>query len=235
MANDTLSTVLIEAASAIRAFRPRLQTPSTRAALVRDLGWPDAMSAALEGMKTSVDDVDTLLERLSIDGIQPRSALQLLDSFSALMRALQQIATIADTMPELANQAQRVPLRLFDLIALDYALDRHPSLVAVFGVLGFVREIAVPSISGRPAFIDRRLAVEDLPLLFRDPSAVLRMAFGWGSPDFRSDIWFSWLISLFNSIGIRADSARISDVCIKAVEGVVPAERSLAVRRRGRR
>jgi hypothetical protein len=217
----TLEQIAIILGRVLQPLETRLTTGDIRG-LFAELGLqfpPEllnqpAFTNALNLSSRSASQLLPLINRL-LSAIETENAtqiaqtsIQIINTIRELILSLEQISTqlqaIAGVLPgvnapDVLNFAQQLPVRLVELMALNYLEGYHPILLNLTSLLGIVEQKAEPGEAGnpsKPAFIRKQLRLSQISNLLKSPETVLQSVSGWGTPGFDGRI----LLELFNDL-----------------------------------
>jgi hypothetical protein len=217
----TLEQIAIILGRALQPLETRLTTGDVRG-LFAELGLefpPEllnqpAFTNALNLSTSSASQLLPLVNQL-INAIETENAtqiaqtsIQIINTIQELILSLEQISTQLQAIsvvlpgvnaPDVLNFAQQLPVRLVELMALNYLEGYHPILLNLTSLLGIVDQKAEPGEVGnpsKPAFIRKQLRLSQISNLLKSPETVLQSVTGWGTPGFDGRI----LLELFNDL-----------------------------------
>jgi len=171
-----------------------LESPGAGAAL-------SSAAAAAGDLKTGLASLTSAIE--AADASSPASIISLVDEgrqtlsrISSLIAKLEALATALRTGAQALPAAERAIVedflkdfasRLVDYLLLQYVDRFHDRLVAMIALTGIVEDRLVGDPYGDPALIPhrhRRIHLDALAKVAKDPSAYLADTTGWGTPGF---------------------------------------------------
>jgi hypothetical protein len=206
---ETLGWTLPSVPPALKALSASLSTISElnttielRSSVHASGGSLDVDVADYVKLATAVFDLVTQL-----DGLSGSLGAQLPANFAAA----------TDFVPQFVT-------RLFDRAVVNVlmsATKRAEGILRVAGVLEVVEEPAVPA-AFQPAFIRYTIHWDRFGQLLSDPAALLRAAYGWGTPAFDARVIFDSIMHLSFALGGPADLDWPSPARVQALTGVLP-------------
>jgi hypothetical protein len=225
----TLEQIAIILGRALQPLETRLTTGDVRG-LFAELGLefpPEllnqpAFTNALNLSTSSASQLLPLVNQL-INAIETENAtqiaqtsIQIINTIRKLILSVEQISTqlqvIAGVLPginatDVSNFARQLPVRLVELMALNYLEGYHPILLNLTSFLGIVDqkaesgEVDNPS---QPAFIRKQLRLSQISNLLESPELVLQSVYGWGTPGFDGRILLEQLHDLLFALWVPA-------------------------------
>src|SRR5262245_9373818 len=190
------------------------------------MGWlTDELPAPLADLRDGLDTLYDELRRMLGDGglnfggslgggaSLDAAPAPTADDVTRVLHAVQQVIAgvrgIADA-PDSAipatlradNFATEFPRQLVDYLVITYLQKFRPSLAFALRALGVVKVRYVAAAGNRPSHMRMALDLDELPTTLRDPSLVLRNAYGWGTPDLDFQTLSSQVDNLLSAIGV---------------------------------
>lgn len=172
--------------------------------LLRELGWDVPIDTDLSGTELSViNRVASINDALSRqDYAELVSAIRdTIDSFDDITNELN-----LNLGTEFTNSLEnKLPGKILDYVVIQYLEDEHPKLFGLMVLLGiFEIEYVEPSDTIEVGYIKREIHWNLLSTLFSDPKYLISSTYGWGSPDFRSDLMLENLQGMLTALDIPA-------------------------------
>jgi hypothetical protein len=161
-----------------RAFAPLVEAMSSDGAmrsLLLQLGWDltatPAPLRALDGPLRGLGDA------LGDPEAPPPDTGLLIRAIGGVVGGVNAIGDGADQL------ATELPRQLLDFLVVEYLLGSLPIAGHALRTVGIIRFEPREAAGGRPAYLHRSIAWEDLLKVTDDPGAVFRNAYGWGTAD----------------------------------------------------
>jgi hypothetical protein len=182
----TLADLAAGIGKALSALRPAIASDADFRALASSLGWSAAaipppvasLAAPLATLRGALDAVLAGNPTVGqLDALQ-LSARQTVDAIFALQGAAFDPSLSADGF------ANVFPRQLVDRLLHDFLARQHSTALGILSCLGVVRTGFAPKAGNRPPRFDLAIAWGDLVPSLTSPGAVLKTAFGWGTPGF---------------------------------------------------
>jgi hypothetical protein len=175
---DTLGTLAGEFAAAFQRFGAAFRTPVAFADLLEEMGWRfDSVPQSVTNLQGPIGAV---LQFISQGQVAPEDIPALLGLILDAFTAISDLENASDVPAEFQSE---FPRQLVDFMLVDYFLARQPRWGFLLMALRIIRlESAAPA--GRPPFVRRVFAVEDLGTLLSDPLTFLKSSYQWGQPGF---------------------------------------------------
>ena len=189
-------------------FPPQLLTPSFQAAMNAGSSAAGALPAMLTQLATDITNEN--LAGILADGEK------LIQQIAAVISALEDLGTelgsLAGSLPgmnpgEVTAFATSLAENLLGYLLIAYVENIEPGVVGVANLLGVIDYIINPGVTGdptHPAYITRRLELDNLGQLFSSPLAMLQTLYQWGSPSFDGTQMIPRLAASLDLLGFPA-------------------------------
>jgi hypothetical protein len=193
---DTLGTLVGEFASAFRRFSASFRSPTAFADFLEELGWRfDPVPQSVIDLQTPVGRV---VDFIAQGEVTADDVPELLRRVLAAFTAISDIANAGDVPDAFKSE---FPRQLVDFILVDYLLAQQPRWGFLLMALRIIR-LEVSTAPGRPPFVRRTFAVEDLSPLVSDPLTFLEDSYRWGESDFKGQVLADSLAGIMNGWGL---------------------------------
>ena len=151
------------------------------------------------------------------------AAVPLLASVGQLILKLKELGdalgTAANALPATEKAkfqafAEKLPIRVIEYVSVGYLDEKMPSLTSSLNLLGLVdKEHRTPStlevLSKPPTVIPRRIYLDKIPEMIKDPAAYFQQLFKWGAGNFDGDTILVKIQNLLESFGFPAELYQI--------------------------
>ena len=222
-----IERVLVELGAFFEPVADALDDPNDFAALLRRFGYnfdgPELSGAvaALGPMQSGVIALIDLAETAVENGFDKSDLEAVANAAQPVFEHAREIAQpFSGLVPqgmsagEFAATLADLPEDLLNLLLTDYLSDRVPEILHILAILAVHRPEPIPA-TGSPgsrgvAFVRHHYDWEMVALIFRDPEAWAREAYGWGI-DFDSDTATRRAARLFEFIGGVAELREMTD------------------------
>lgn len=180
---DTVEVIAEELALALQPLTAALSSPAALRDFLEELGWDfPAPPAALNSLQAPAEQAFALATRG--DGVGDADLTALLSGVRAAFGAIADLQSAAGVTDEFRNE---FPRQLLDYLLVEYLLQQQPRWGYLVRALGIIRLEPVAAAGGRPAYVRRVFAFEDLGSLLGDPLGFLAGVYRWGQSDFAGD------------------------------------------------
>jgi hypothetical protein len=206
MADDQRHTLELLARHLIVAAQPLVDAGRSSGAFMRllaRLGFSvTEIPPPYQVLANTVADATQALQTLP-DSPSMQDLAQLLGKAKGVYDAVQQLS--AGPVPagvDPAAYAEEIGERLFELLLTDYLAAEQPRAFSILSMLHVVTTEMVPATATRPGFVRRHFRWEELPRIVSDPTGLPARVYGWGTPDFTSELLLQHLGALAHALGV---------------------------------
>ena len=208
MPADTIQTLAFALSDALRYLRSGLGGKAEAAQLLSLLGWelpPAVADIGLAGLDVSallakIEVVFELRVSISVNGDGSVSGTTLAGAYADLLveatKFVQALVNLADNLPvtlaasgDYVSKTQiekQLPIRLVDLVLMEYLMGEAPFLFLLLHLLGIVSLENYPADHSiyQTAHIRHVIYYDRIGLLFSNFTGLLNQVYGWGSATF---------------------------------------------------
>ncbi len=193
---DTLGTLAGEFAAAFERFSAAFRTPVAFADLLEEMGW--RFNPVPQSVTNLQGPVGAVVDFISQGEVAADEVPTLLALILAAYQAISDLEHASDVSAEFQSE---FPRQLVDFMLVDYFLARQPRWGFLLMALRIIRlEPASPA--GRPKFVRRVFAVEDLGPLLSEPLAFLKSSYKWDQSEFEGNVFSDSLGGLLSAWGL---------------------------------
>lgn len=241
----TFAAVLGEIGQALLPLRAALSSPDRFLGFALKLGWQvDHVPPPLKELAAGLDTLFDALRKLLGDGLNVGGSITIesngatgsagasvsADDIARAVHAVQQIvagiraieaAPDAAFPPSLVADGfkQKFPRQVVDYLLVNYLQTYSGSLAFALRALGVVKAKYIPAAGQRSPYVHYAFDLSDLAGVLKDPTLVLKNAFGWGTPDFDSAALTSQLDNLLSKLHVDTRIETLATATALALEG----------------
>ena len=206
-AQDTLAVLAEELAKAVQPLEAAFASEEALRDFLEDLGWDlPAVPASLQGLQAPVQQVHSLATGGT--DLDQAALQQVFQGLRAVFQAIDGLKSAAGLLPGMATE---LPGQLFEYLLVSYFLDHQPKIGHLLRLLGIIRLEEVAAAGSRPAYLRRRLALDELGQFFQNPLDYYRTYYRWGESDFKGMELLGNIEETLEAWGFPADMELLSD------------------------
>lgn len=197
---DILTVLSEELALALQPLTNGFCSPSALRDFLENLGWDFATApAALDGLRTPIEQIYNLAN--NTEEVSAADIGSLLNGIRAAFAAISELQAAGGLTNEFKNE---FPRQLIDFLLVEYLLNNQPRWGYLLLTLGIIRLEPKPAAGGRPAYLRRVFAFEDLGQFFSNPLEFFRNEYNWGQSDFSGEKMLQNLDGLLDAWGLQS-------------------------------
>jgi hypothetical protein len=211
---DIVGLIAEELGLAFAPLAEALRSEEAMRSLLLQLGWdlaaiPPSLQA-LDGPTRGLGDA------LGDSEAPPQDTALLIRAIGGVVASVNEIGGGADPF------AAELPRQLVDFLVVEYLLGSLPIVGNVLRTVGIIRFEHRDAAGGRPAYLHRSVAWEDLVRVTDDPGAVFRNAYHWGAADLRHQDLLEAVRQLLLALGLPARLTPLPSGMRNAIAGGAP-------------
>lgn len=209
MDDDAFAVLAAEFAAALQPLTEGASSVDAMQSFLLLLGW----DLAPDGGLVQALHAPAVAAYALAEGGEPGEAVDLPTLLATLRAAYVSVGQLADgpggsMLP--AEMAAELPRQLADFLVCEYLLLRQPRWGSLLRMLGVLRIEDVPATPTRPGYTRERVNYEAFGDLLKDPLALFKAGFDWGTSGFRGEDLLDAMEDLIEAWGGDARSVPLA-------------------------